>query len=175
MSDDGMTLLALFQEVDPAAEAVEKLREMGVADERMNVVSGVPFKEEILGRPRVRTHVPMFALGGAIAGFALAVFLIWGVPFLYPLYVGGQPMFPVPPLLVVGFELIMLGMLTATFLGVFVDSRFPSYEPKFYVPEISDGEIAVFFDCPAGMQAKFEKAMQSLGAESVRTVEAQEL
>ncbi len=172
---DATTLLALFQDVDPAADAIEKLREMGLSNDQMNVVSGIPFQEEILGRPIVRTHVPRIALGGAIAGFAIAVFLIWGVPLLYPLYVGGQPMFPIPPLLVLGFELIMLGMLTSAFLGVFIDSRFPSYEPALYAPEVSDGKIALFFDCPADKQVKFKEAMKSLGAESVRMVEAQEL
>jgi hypothetical protein len=79
------------------------------------------------------------------------------------------------PLLIVGFEMIMLGMLTAAFLGVFVDSRFPSYESKEYVSDVSDGKIAVLFNCPVGKQAKFEQAMQSVGAESVKVVEAQQL
>ena len=172
---EGTTLLALFQDIDPAAHAIEKLREMGLDDNQMNVISGIPFREEILGRPTVRTHVPRIALAGAIAGFAVAVFLIWGVPLLYPLYVGGQPMFPIPPLLVVGFEMIMLGMLVSAFLGVFFDSSFPSYEPALYAPEVSDGKIALFFDCPTDKQAKFKDAMKSLGAELVRTVEAQVL
>ncbi len=175
MSDDTMTLLALFQEVDPASDAVEKLRELGVKDDQMNVISAVPYKEEILSRPKVHTHIPGIALVGALTGFSLAVFLIWGVPVLYPLEVGGQPMFPVPPLLVVGFELIMLIMLTATFLGVFVDSSLPTYKPQLYTPEVSDGKIAVFFNCPADMQSKLENVMRSLGAESVRAVEACEL
>lgn len=169
------TLLALFQDVDPAADAIEQLREMGVDNDKMNVISGIPFKEEILGRPRVRTYVPLIALVGAITGFAGAVFLIWGIPLTYPLHVGGQPMFPIPPLLVVGFEMIMLGMLCAAFLGVFVESSYPSYEPKVYAPEVSEGKIAVVFECPVGMQAKFKNAMQALGAESVRPAEAQDL
>jgi hypothetical protein len=69
---DSMALLALFQDVDTAADAIEKLREMSLNDDQMNVISGIPFKEEILGRPQVSTHVPRIALGGAIAGFAIA-------------------------------------------------------------------------------------------------------
>jgi hypothetical protein len=44
-----------------------------------------------------------------------------------------------------------------------------------YVPEISDGKIAVFFKCPSERQAEFEKAMKEMGAESVEPKEAQEL
>jgi hypothetical protein len=76
---------------------------------------------------------------------------------------------------VVVFEMTMLGMLVSTFIGVFLDSRFPSYSPKEYVPEISDGRIAVFFVCPANKEERFIKAMTSLGAESVAPAEAQKL
>jgi hypothetical protein len=50
--------------------------------------------------------------------------------------------------------------------------RLPSYEPKVYVPEISDGMIAVVFPCPVEQQTQFEDAMRSMGAEQVRPVEA---
>jgi hypothetical protein len=58
---------------------------------------------------------------------------------------------------------------------LFLAGRFPSYEPVMYVPEISDGMIAVVFPCPVEMQAQFEEAMRSLGAEQVRPVEAKTL
>ena len=34
------TLLAVFKDIDPAADAIEKLHEMGVSDENINVISG---------------------------------------------------------------------------------------------------------------------------------------
>ena len=36
------TLLALFEDIDPAAEAIAKLHELGVTDDRLEVISGVP-------------------------------------------------------------------------------------------------------------------------------------
>jgi hypothetical protein len=119
--------------------------------------------------------VPRFALAGAALGIGLAVFLIWGIPLLDPLQVGGQPLFPLPPLFIVGFELAMLGMMCAAFLGVFIDSRFPSDEPKEYVPEVSDGKIAILFNCPTGMQKQLENAMTIMGAEQVRSAEVRKL
>jgi predicted nucleotidyltransferase len=58
MSDT--TLLALFDEIDPAADAIEKLREMGVTDDKINIISGVPITHQMLGRPHPHTNVATF-------------------------------------------------------------------------------------------------------------------
>ena len=84
-------------------------------------------------------------------------------------------MFPVPPGLIIIFELTMLGLMGFAFLGMFVESHFPSYEPVDYVPEISDGKIAVFFKCPEDRQKELEDAMAAMGAESVEAREATKL
>jgi hypothetical protein len=166
------TLLAVFADIDPASHGIDKLREMGVQDDEMNVISGIPITEAMMGRPRTWSNVPRLAAGGAIAGFLTGVFLAAGTPLLYPIAVGGQPLIPVPPSIVAVFEMTMLGMLIATFLGVFLDSYFPSYTPKEYVPEISDGKIAVLFACPAESESQFALAMSAIGAESVKPAEA---
>lgn len=172
---DSTMLLAVFKDIDPAAAAVDKLRELGVPDEHMNVISGIPVTEAMLGRPRQWSNVPRLALGGALGGFLIGAFFAFVTPRLYSISVGGQPDIPGAPSIVVLFEMIMLGMLVATFVGVFLDSTFPSYAPKEYVPEISDGRIAVFFQCPHGKEKQFGQAMKTLGAESVKPAEAMQL
>jgi hypothetical protein len=171
---DTISLLAVFPDLEPAANAIDKLRSLGLSDGQMNVISGVPITEAMLGRPRQWTNVPRLALGGAAGGFLVGLFLIF-TPILYFVPVGGQPQIPGPPSVVVLFELTMLGLLISTFLGVFLDSTFPSYRPMEYVPEISDGKIAVLFHCPQGKQEKFTKAMTALGAEKVEVAEEQQL
>jgi len=47
---DSITLLALFEDIEPAAKAIEKLHDLGVSDDEMNVISGVPIPGRILGR-----------------------------------------------------------------------------------------------------------------------------
>lgn len=84
------TLLALFEDIDPAANAIEKLHEMGIADSQINVISGVPIMHRMLGRPDQSTNVSRLALGGAIAGFMFGLFLNFGTPGLYNISVGGQ-------------------------------------------------------------------------------------
>jgi len=169
------TLLALFEDIDPAADAIEKLHEMGVTDDEINVISGVPVTHKMLGRPHPWTNVSRLALGGAIAGFCFGAFLNYGTPLLYPVPVGGQYITPIPPGMILIFEMTMLFALLSTFLGVFLDSYFPNYRPLEYVPEISDGKIGIFFKYPLDEQEKFVDAMNQLGAESVRPTEAQQL
>ena len=173
MSDT--TLLALFEEIDPAADAIEKLHELGVTDDRINVISGVPVAHKMLGRPHPESNVSRLALGGAAGGFIFGLFLNFGTPYLYGVHVGGQYITPIPPGMIVLFEMTMLFALLATFLGVFLDSYFPNYRPLDYVPEISDGKIGVFFKCAQDEQKKFMDALGTLGAESIKPVEAQQL
>jgi len=170
-----LTLLAVFNDIDPAADAIEKLHEAGIGDEDINVISGVPVAHKILGRPHPASNVSRLSLGGAIAGFFVGIFLNWGTPNLYTVLVGGQYITPIPPGLIVTFEMTMLFALLATFLGVFLDSYFPNYRPMEYVPEISDGKIAVFFKCGEDAQANITDMLQKLGAESIKTAEAQQL
>lgn len=169
------TLLAMFQDVEPAAEGVDKLQQLGVNDDDMNIISGIPIKHTILGRPPAITYVSRIGLFGAILGMFLGIFFIYGIPYLYPLLVGGQPIFPVPQGFIITFEMTMLGLMGFSFIGLFVDSGFPSYTPKEYTPEISDGKIGVLFSCPAGEQEKFINALKEAGAESVEPAEARHL
>jgi len=172
---DTLTLLALFEDIDPAANAIEKLHEMDIQDDQMNVISGVPISNRILGRPKVETNVSRIGMVGVILGGLAGIFFIYGIPYLYPLNVGGQALFPIPPGLIITFEMTMLGLMGFSFLGVFFESRFPSYEPMDYVPEVSDGKIAVFLKCPTDRQKELEKALLAMGAESVEPREAQKL
>ena len=169
------TLLAMFDDVEPASEGVDKLQQLGVSNNDMNVISGIPIKHTILGRPPAITYVSRIGLFGAIMGMFLGLFFIYGVKALYPLMVGGQPIFPVPQGIIITFELTMLGLMCLSFIGMFVDSGFPSYTPKLYTPEISDGKIAVLFSCPVAEEEKFVDALKEAGAESVEPVEARHL
>ncbi len=170
-------LLAVFPDLEPAADAIDQLRTLGISDDHMNVISGVPITEAMLGRPAQWTNVPRIAGGGAILGFLAGVFLAFIAPYMYayPIQVSSQAYIPGPPTFVLLFELTMLGMLLSTFLAVFLDSFFPNYRPLQYVKEISDGKIAVFFICPEESKDKFTKAMTALGAEKVEVAEATQL
>lgn len=170
-----VVLLAVFDEVGPASNGIARLRELGVRDENMNVISGLPFPGRVLGRPNAVTHVSKIALAGAAVGAAFGLFLLYGLTYFYPLGVGGQPLYPVPMGFITTFEMAMLGLMGMAFLGLFVDSGFPSYTPKQYVPEISNGKVALLLECPRAEQQRFTETLTKLGAESVEPAEARHL
>src|SRR5512137_839693 len=104
-------VIGLFHEATPTADTLDRLRELGVTDDKITVMSGIPYSAEMLGRPPVRTRVGRMALIGALLGLLTAVFLSVGIFLLYPLAQGGQPIVPVPPTLIVLFEVTMLGTM----------------------------------------------------------------
>jgi hypothetical protein len=177
MAVSTMVHLALFKEdqLDEASEAIQKLRELGLTDEDISVISGTPFSEKMLGRPMSWTRVPIIAISGAVVGFLTALFLNWGTPLLYPIRVGGMPYQTIPTSFVVFFELTMLGLLISTFLGVFVEMIAPSYGPQGYDARVSDGQIGVLFTSKPELDAQLHAALSSLGAEIIHGAEAKKL
>ena len=172
---DTLMLLAVFEDIEPAAKGIDKLHHLGIQEDQMNVISGVPIKGAILGRKSALTYVSRIALFGALLGMLFGLFCIYGTAYLFPLDVGGQPIFPVPQGFIITFEMTMLGLMGFAFLGMFVDSGFPSYTPKEYLPEISDGKIAILFRCSKDEQKKITDALTKAGAESVEPAEARQL
>jgi hypothetical protein len=172
---ESRTYLAVFDDIEPAANGIDKLHELGVRDRDMNVISGIPVRPSILERPPAVTRVSTIGFIGALLGMGFGVFLVWGTPFLFPLLVGGQPIYPVPQVLIITFEMTMLGLMLSSFLGMFVDSGFPSYTPKEYLPEISDGKIGVLYSTSTDEERKIADALKEAGAESVEPAEARQL
>jgi hypothetical protein len=170
-----ITLLALFDDIEPATRGLDKLHELGLSEDQINVISGVPVPGRVLGRRGAVTNVSKIAMVGAILGFFFGLSLIYGTPYLYPLQVGGQPIYPVPMGWIVTFEMTMLGLMGFAFLGLFVDSGFPAYTPMNYVPEISSGKIALLFPCDPADERRVSDELKKAGAESVQPAEARHL
>ncbi len=169
--------LALFKEeqVEHAVEAIHRLRDLGITDQDMSVISGIPFSERILGRPMSWTNIGRVGLAGALVGFVTSLLLNFGTPLLYPIRVGNMELATIPTSIVVSFELTMLGLLISTFIGVFVETISPSFGPKGYHPKISDGNIGILFSGPSEMDQKIHQALTDLGAELVHDVEEEKL
>jgi hypothetical protein len=166
------THLAIFNEIDPAAEAIHRLRELGIHDDQMNIISGLPYTSEMLGRPKIHTMIPTFAIIGFLGGFVVSLLLNFGSTLQYPLTVGGLPLFPIPTTIVVTFEMSMLGLLLFTFLGMIWECAFPTFDKKVYRKDVSDGKIAIEFDCPPEIHTRVHELLGALGAEWVHRAEA---
>lgn len=168
-------LLALYKDIEHAAIGTDTLHALGIEDNHVEVVTGSPINPEMLGRHHPHTNVPRFALVGSVTGLFVGILLAFITPRLYEHNVGGKPISPGAPSVVVMFEMIMLLMLIFTFIGVLFESNYPSFKKKEYVPEISDGDIGFLFEVSPDQEIKFESSLTQAGADSVRRIEEETL
>ena len=164
-------VLGLFQEATPAADTIEQLRQMGVADAQITVMSGMPYEPEMLARPRVRGRLGRITLLGAFLGALAALVLSAGLFLLYPLVQGGQPIVPIPPSLIVLFEVTMLGTMGVTFVGFWIVNRFPAFGRPVYDLRITAGSIGVVAQVEDGLTAQAEDIFRARGAYDVQRLE----
>ena len=157
-------LLGLFPQAASTAEAIAQLRQLGVPDEKITVMSGVPYKPSILGRPRPRTALGRLTLTGTGLGLLAALFLTVGIYLLSSLNQGGQPLIPIPPSLIIFFEVAMLGTMGLTFVGLFFVNRFPILKPHLYDPRITEGAIGIAANLDEDLLRQAENIFTTCGA-----------
>jgi mono/diheme cytochrome c family protein len=157
-------LLGLLHEATPTADTIAQLRQLGVPDEKITVMSSMPYRAEMLGRRRARSSVGRIALLGGVLGLLTGLFLSVGIFLLYPLSQGGQPIVPIPPSLIVLFELTMLGTMWATFFGLLVVNKFPTFKPQLYDPRITEGHIGVLAEVDEALADQVENVLVANGA-----------
>src|SRR4030067_1730609 len=94
---DTITWMGLFNESTQVAVAIDELHTLGIPEDKMEVMTGVPYPEGALGRHREWLSLPYIVLAGAGAGFLFGLFLSAITPHLYRLDVGGHPPVGLPP------------------------------------------------------------------------------
>jgi mono/diheme cytochrome c family protein len=161
-------LLGLFNNVEPTADAIDRLHKLGVTDEQITVMSGAPYRPDVLGRPHTRSRVGCAAMMGAITGILAATFLTIGLFLLYPIIQGGQPLVPVPPSLIVFFEVTMLGTMWASFFGLLILEKMPHIKDEPYDVRITEGYIGVQVTADEKKAGDLEKAFTDAKAVSVK-------
>ncbi len=164
-------LLGLFQEATPTANAIEQLRELGVVDEKVTVMSSIPYEPTMLARPRPRGGLGPIVIFGAILGLMTALFLTVGIFLLYPLVQGRQPTIPVPPSLIIVFEVMMLGTMWSAFFGFLAINRFPVFGQPAYDVRITTGDIGVLAEVNEELLSRAESVFKENGAHDVRRLE----
>lgn len=157
-------LLGLFHEAMPTADTIDQLHALGLTDDKITVMSGMPYRSEVFGRPRVRGRVGHLALIGALLGLSVGLFLTVGIFLLYPIQAGGQPIVPIPPTLIVLFEVTMLGTMWAAFFSLLVENKFPIFREQIYDPRITEGHIGVVAQVDETLADRVETILASNGA-----------
>lgn len=160
-------LLGIFREVDATSEAIEDLRKAGFKD--LVVFSPLPRHEleDALASPEspVRIFTLVGGLTGAATGFALPIATVID----WPLVTGGMPMIPIPPYVIIAFELTILFGALATVLGMLITMRLPRLRLRVvYDPSFSADGFGVLVVPPDGREAEARDILNSAGATEIR-------
>ncbi len=151
MSEPTRGILASFEYLDSAVEAIESLRKAGFKRKAIRAYAPVP--EHALehamgyGQSPVRVFALVGALTGTAAGFSLAIFTATN----WPLVTGGKPILSIPAYVVIAFELTILFGALSTVIGLLINTRLPNLKPQVvYDPEFSAGRFGVYVSAPPG-------------------------
>jgi len=162
-----IVLMGLFTDVMKTADALDGLRLLGLREEDMSIMQGVPHTSKMLGRPKIHERVPWATLLGALTGLMVALFLTYGTQWLYPIRVGGRPYTNLPTAIIPIYELTMLGLILGTFLNMVWKCGFPSTKPQYYDPLINHSRIAVMCTLDMRYEEDVRRVLLDKGAERV--------
>jgi hypothetical protein len=158
-------VLASFEHIDAAVDAIQSLKRTGHED--LTVYSAAPNHEleEALGHGGswVRAFTLVGGLTGCAAGFALTTWMSYD----WPLLVGGKPIASLPPYVVIMFELtILLGALS-TVAGMVILPQLKKVRGRPYDPRFSDDRIGIFVPCAPAAAAGVSQLFSAAGAVEV--------
>jgi hypothetical protein len=168
-------LMALFHEATATADAIDGLHAMGLADEGITVLTGVPYPERSIGLHVEWLRLPYIVLAGALGGLIFGLFLSVITPHLYRLDVGGHPPVGFAPAAVITFVFTMMATIISTFLGVVWEMNFPEFGPKYYDKRVNDGFIGVLVVFPTNLKAQVRNLLEQHGGTSIHQPEKQPL
>jgi hypothetical protein len=164
-------IYGLYSTPDDAQQAFDKLRETGISENEITVMSSEPLEEYEFGSRDRKTVMPWIAVLGAAIGLTAAYLLTSVTQKAWAINTGGMPIVTNWTNMIIMFELTMLGAVFATVLTLMKTARLPGRLPKFYDPEISRGKILVGVgQIDEARLATVEKALKSTVAETIKTV-----
>ncbi|MCZ6538992.1 MAG: DUF3341 domain-containing protein [Chloroflexi bacterium] len=163
------SMLGLFQEPEPAADAMDGLKEAGFELGSFDVLTGVPYPEGAFGEHVPQHRLFRFPAFGAIIGFTLAIFLTAVTQLAYPVVTGGKPILSLFAMLIIMYEMTMLAAVIASVVGIIFESRLPNMRPGIYDPRITAGWIGVVitFDDDSRI-ADAEQVFEQAGALEIK-------
>lgn len=157
-------IYGLYQDPDVAQRAVDQLKATGVDDREIVVISSEPFDHHAFFTREHSSSIYRVAALGGLVGFVFAYWLVSTTQQLWPINTAGMPIVSTIPNAIIYFELTMLGAILATVATLLVSAGLPSWRPRIYDAEVSDGYILVGVENPAsGSIDALRHALESLG------------
>jgi len=162
-------MYGLYDDGDSAQRAVNGLRNAGVADSAITVISDQPMEAYEFGEMNRATRIWYIASGGGLVGLVFATWLTRMTELAWPLPTGNMPIVSWWPNLIVIFELTMLGAILATVATLLVTGELLRRRPVLYDPRVSDGKILVGVENAARTE-EVERALVAAGSPQIRRI-----
>ena len=169
------SVIGMFSEEDPAADAMDALKAAGFSESEYEVLTGTPYPEGTFGEAEPVHKLYRFPLVGAACGFIVGLLVTTGTQLAFPVVTGGKPILAIPPMAIVMYEGTMLGAILFTVFGIIFESRLPRVFMGAYDTRITEGYIGVTVTSSEERMSAAEAVLKEAGAEDIkRGWEAQE-
>ena len=137
-------LLALFQEIDQVARAVDALKAARFDAGDIELLSSVPYPPPSVGLPETRTQNQIWlSTGMGALGTLFGFLLAGGTAWLYKLPTGGKPIIAMPTIAVIMYETTMLFAIWTAFFGALIMFKGWRSRQEPYDLRIATGAIAL--------------------------------
>lgn len=163
------SVLGLYDNPDSGANAMDGLRSAGFPLGTFDVMTGTPYPEGAFGEHVPQHRLFRFPFFGAIVGFMLALLITAGTQLAYPLVTGGKPILSIFAMLIIMYELTMLGSVIATVVGIVFESRLPNLNLGAYDERITEGYIGVVVSCEDQRVDEAQSVLRNAGALEIKT------
>ena len=168
MAGDPGGILAAYQHVDAAAEAIGALKQNGY--EQFTVYSPTPNNELDEALDHKVSPVRLWTLIGGLTGLVTGYAMTMWMSYDYPTVVGGKPIGSVIPYVIIMFELTVLFGALSTLAGL----AFHAWRTNQAGPfdgRFSDDHIGIFVPCPVERRPAVEELLRTSGATEVKIEE----
>ncbi|HXI21211.1 MAG TPA: DUF3341 domain-containing protein [Gemmatimonadales bacterium] len=159
-------VLAAFQHIDAACDAIQALRAQGRRD--LTVYSASPNHEIEHALGIENSPVRLFTLIGGVTGVGAGIGMTFWMSLDWPLLTGGKPIATFPPFVVFMFELMVLLGALSTVAGLVILSLSRSTRGLAYDPSFSDDRVGIFVPCPPADAPEVERLLREAGSVEVR-------
>jgi hypothetical protein len=166
--DKGTLVYALFDPTTPMVPVLQRLRNVGVPEDAIEVVSPIPCPESLIGKPVVVPLVLITVLAGLV-GIAVGVFFAGGTASLYPIMTGGKPVVAPPVVGIISYETMMLLAIVTTFGAMLIKILVTAPSRLSHDPRIDEGAVgvAVQLEADDSREAVVSGLLQEAGATTI--------
>ncbi len=162
------SVIALFKDVDSAADALDAVRAGGFERDEYEILTGTPYPEGTFGEEKPHHGLFRYPLVGAVCGFIIGLILTAGTQLAYPLVTGGKPILAVPPMAIIMYEGTMLGAIIFTVIGVIIESRLPRVFMGAYDTRVTEGYIGLTVTTSQEKISKAEEILKKTKPEDIK-------